>query len=188
MNPCYPVRRPMPPEMPECGSGYLMQRILAGGQRVFRPAELCLCPNQLPCAAQAPFTVLEAGVIGCPQWQEIPCRRRDALALLVNVRIALRLRDACGACFSVETGAEEELLLRCRCPVQDCWRGQIVVQAAVRPYRSRGCRCRGDERIPVEMLLEGFLLSPCTVNCPGQPACPDQRPLYPEPPCCGRSF
>lgn len=180
MNPCNPCRPASPRPDGPSGSRYLMQRILAAGKALRRPAEIAFCPGQIPREARPPFTVTEAWVRGQPQWQEISCCRRDAIRLLVRISLALRLRDACGICFSADTEAEEELTLLCRCPGNDLWRGQIFVQASVRPWR--GCSCfRGDNcRLPLELLIEGYLLSPCPVGCPDRPACPDSRPLYPQ--------
>lgn len=159
-----------------------MQRILAAGQACRGPCALFLCPDLVPRDAQPPFTVLEAGVCGAVQWQEIPCRRRDGLMLLANVPVALRLRDDRGRVFSAEASAEEELFLQYRCPEKDGWRGQIFVQAAVRPWRARCRSLHCDScQVLIELLLEGYLLSPCAVGCPETPACrPDSRPLYPQ--------
>lgn len=181
MKSCVPCGRPVPPQPPlSCGGSYLMQRILAAGKALRRPAVIPLCPQQIPRDARAPFTVLEAHVYGEPHWQEAPCCRRGAMTLLVRVPLALRLRDACGACFLVHADAEEELILTRRCPEGDLWRGQIFVQAAARPWRGYPA-FRGDScDVPVELLIEGFLLSPCAMGCPDRPACPDGRPLYPQ--------
>ena len=164
-----------------------MQRILAGGKTCKRPACVSLCPDRLPSGAQPPFSVTEAGVCGPVRWQEIPSCRRGVLALLCLVPVALRLTDACGRCFSVDASAEEELTLCYRCPENEGWRGQIFVQAAARPWRrtpcARRCACGSAMpdpfQAPIELLLEGYLLSPCAVGGAAPLPCPDPRPLYP---------
>lgn len=181
MKHCEPCGRPRPPVPlpPECGGSFLMQRILAQGRLCLRPCELELC--NLPGAVRGPFTVLEAGVCGQVQWQEIPCHRRGGVALLVNVPVALRLQDACCRVFSADAAAEKELFLQYRCRENEGWRGQIFVEAAARPWRGCGCgRPAADcGRVPVELLVEGYLLSPCAVGCPDRLPCPEPRPLYP---------
>lgn len=187
MKHCHPCGVPAPPPPPPmencCGGSYLMQRILAGGRLIRRPCWVTPCPDGFPRCAQGPWTVTEAGVCGAVQWQEIPSRRRGGLTLLIHVPLTLRLRDRCGACFSVDAAAEEELFLRFRCPENEGWRGQIFVQAAARPYRACACQRETDLcRLPVELLAEGFLLIPCAVGCREQPPCPEPRSLYPRSP------
>ncbi|MBQ9264844.1 MAG: hypothetical protein IJ189_11650 [Clostridia bacterium] len=180
MKHCHPAP-PCPPMQPMCG-GYLMQRILACGKLHRRPECVFLCPDQLPRDARPPFTVTDAALCGQPHWEELPCRCRGSIALLVNIPVTLRIRDGCGRQFTVDTTLEAELTLRSCAPEADIWQGQIFVQAAVRPFR--GCLPRqGDGRdVAVELIIAGYLLSPCAVPGPDRPnCCPDPRPLYPQP-------
>lgn len=183
MKPCNPWDRPCPAPCPPppCRDGFLFQRILACGKLHRRP-ECVFCKNLLPPQAQPPFRVLEANVNGPCTWRETSCAcNRYGLSLQVTVPISLRLEDSCGRRFSVDVPLEEELTLRPQCPNAELWHGQIFLQAAVCPWRGCGPRQGNEWDVTLELLLEGYLLSPCPVRCP-TPACPpDPRPLYPQP-------
>ena len=178
------VPRPCPEPQPRpCfpGGGFLMQRILACGRLHRRRQCYPLCLAALPDCAEPPLTVLEVSVSGAPQWQEAPCYQRGGVTLLVTVPLCLRLRDARGQLFSVPSRLEEELFLRANCAQAEYWRGQIYVQAAVRLAGRATLRCPHEGEVPLEVLIEGYLLSPCAMGGQGGPCCPEPKPWYPQP-------
>ena len=163
-----------------CGE-YLMQRILASGRVYRRRACYSISLNALPEQAQLPFTVLEAASCYAPCWEEAPCRDRWGKTLLVTIPLTLRVRDGNGCVYTVSTEIQEELRLRCLSPAYECWRGQPMVQAAVR-LAGRPCPCdctRCD--VPLEVCIEGYLITPCAVGRPEPTCCPHPLPWYPEP-------
>ena len=176
----HPTVPPPPPDRGPRG-GFFMQRILACG-KLHRRSQCCeVCLSALPPEARPPYRVTDVAVCSCPQWEEADEEWRNALSLLVTVPLKVRLRDAGGRCYAVPASITQSLCLRCECPARECWRGQIFVQAAVRlscrpqPCDQKACA------LPLEVLLEGYVLSPCAVNCGNRPACHDTRPLYPQP-------
>ncbi len=180
--PCPPPQRPdrgcAPPPC-SCGE-YLMQRILASGSVYRRRACYPISLNALPEQAQPPFTILEVTSCYSPCWEEAPCRDRRGLAFLVTVPVTLRVRDRNGCVYTVSTEIQEELRLRCLSPAYECWRGQPVVQAAVR-LAGRPCPCDcGRCEVPLEVCIEGYLIAPSVFGRP-EPCCPRPLPWYPEP-------
>lgn len=190
-----PSYRPQPPpplpapDLPDCHrppltspvgcSGYLMQRILASGTVHRRRACYPLNLNLLPQQTRMPFTVLNVICCALPTWEEIPYCDRQGLALRVSVPLSVQVRDADGCMYSVSTQIQEELILRFHCPTNECWRGQPMVQAAVR-LAGRACTCTDTEcEIPLEVFIEGYLVAPCAMGRPESP-CPPQLPWYPE--------
>lgn len=178
--------RPCPPcpEAPEplssCCGGFLMQRIIAVGRLHRRRKCAALCLDGLPSQAQPPFTVVEVSLRALPSWEEMPRRCPQGLALLVQLPLQVRVRDGCGRTYTVSSAIEEELPLRFECPQNECWRGQPFVQAAVR-LAGRACPCGGCQcDVPLEVLLEGYILAPCTLGRPSN-GCPPSRPWYPQP-------
>lgn len=184
-----PRPEPRPPERPDCGCApipapcgeYLMQRILASG-RVYRRRACCpVSLNALPEQAQPPFTVLE--VISCcpPCWEDASCRDRHGMSLLVTVPITLRVRDGNGCVYNASSEIQEELRLRSLCSAYECWRGQPMIQAGVR-LAGRPCPCECTRcDVPLEVCIEGYLISPCAVGRPETSCRPRQLPWYPEP-------
>lgn len=171
-----------PPELPDrCAAAFLMQKILASGQLHRRCSldipDFCAFPD----GVQPPYTVTDAFLCGDPAWREDSCMDRCGLRLQVTLPVCIRLSDACRCSFTVPDRIEETLVLRpCR-SVQDCWRGQIYLQAAVRlacSPRRLPEKCAG---IPLELLVSGYLLCACPTR-PVDP-CWDQRPLFPPAPC-----
>ncbi len=158
-----------------------MQRILASGSLRRRRSCYPLNLNSLPEQAQPPFTVLEAASCGMPCWEEIPGRDRRGVCLLVTVPLSLRVRDGNGCVYCVSTEIQEELLLRYQCPPYESWRGQPMVQAAVR-LAGRPCPCDCVRcNVPLEVCIEGYLIAPCTLNRPEQHCCSQPLPWFPEP-------
>ena len=172
-----------PPDLPpdRCGAAFLMQKILASGQlhrRCFLDSpDLC----GLPEGAQPPFTVTDVFLCGDPAWREDGCMDRYGLRLEVTLPLCIRLSDACRCFFTVTDLITERLVMHPCQSAQDCWRGQIYLQAAVRmacPPRRLQEKCAG---IPLEVLLNGYLLCACPTR-PVDP-CRDHRPLFPPAPC-----
>ena len=63
----------------------------------------------------------------------------------------------------------------------ECWRGQPMVQAAVR-LAGRPCPCDCTRcNVPLEVCIEGYLIAPCAVGRPEPTCCPHPLPWYPEP-------
>ena len=177
-----PERRPCPfPEAFSLGcGGFLMQRIMACGKIHRRCQAFPLCLSSLPEQAQPPFTVLDVCTLSMPRWEEIPSCRQGCLQLRVSIPLQIRLRDGCGRVYTVSAELEEELSLRFEYPPGECWRGQPCVQAAVR-LAGRACRCdcrRCD--IPLEIMIEGYVLSPCTLGRSPASPCPEPRSWYPS--------
>lgn len=191
--PCPPEetdRPPCPgrPYPPDCGApcgprgNFLMQRILGSGKLHRRCQAYKLLLETLPCQAAGPMQVVDVTAADqCPRWEETPCPERNAMELLVQVPLLVRLRDRQGCLFTARASLEETLRLRLCCPEQECWRGRIYLQAAAR-LCGNACPCDGDGCCParLELCLEGFLLLPCAAMPPA-PACPaDPRPWYPQ--------
>ena len=179
-----PDHRPLRPDFPcapQPPGGFLMQRILAFG-RLHHPRQCySLRLAGLPCQALAPFTVTDAAVCAPPRWEEMPCRERGALLLRVTVPLTVRVQDGSGCVFTAESALEEQMRLRMYCPDSECWRGQIFVQAAVRLCgRCAGC-CGETCDVPLEVMMEGYVLASCAMGRQEPPCCPDPRPLYPQP-------
>ena len=169
----------MPPGPPTWG-GYLMQRVFAAGTLRRRVCH-SLCLEALPQQAQAPFTVTDACLCGPPRWEEAPCRDPRGMLLRVSIPVQFQVRDACGCAYCLTDEIEENLPLRVQCAPDSCWRGQPFVQAAVRlagRASPRGCDCRCD--VPLDVLIEGYILAPCVMGRP-DPPCPPGRPWYPQP-------
>ncbi len=168
------------PGLPRCPGGYLMQRILASGCLHRRRQCYPLCLRGLPEPLCPPLTVADAFVCAAPQWEETCCRDHTGLDFLVTVPLLLRLRDGAGRVSSAQSWLQENLRLCPRTPQRECWRGQVFVQAAVRLAGRAECReeCCS---VPLEVLIEGYLLAPCALNpCPDR-NCPPPRPWYPQP-------
>ncbi|MBR3107706.1 MAG: hypothetical protein IKH30_11105 [Clostridia bacterium] len=184
-----PRPRPLPPEKSECGCAppppscgeYLMQRILASGRVYRRRTCYPVSLNALPEQARPPFTVLDAASCYAPCWEELPCRDRRGITLLVTVPLTLRVRDGNGCVYTVSTEIQEELRLRCLCPDCERWRGQPIVQASAR-LAGRPCPCDCVRcEVPLEVSIEGYLVAPCAVGGPEPPCHPRPLPWYPEP-------
>ena len=157
-----------------------MQRVLGSG-KLHRRREcypLCL---ELPGAADAPFSVLAVWADGAPCYEELPCHERGAALLSVSIPLAVQLRDAAGRCFTLSAAIQEELRLRCACPEQECWRGQIYLQAAARLAGSCCLDGTGCGSLPLELILEGYILTSCMMGAPVAPPCPEAKPWYPQP-------
>lgn len=172
-----------------CGE-YLMQRILASGRLARRRACYPVSLNSLPEQAQPPFTILEAVSCYAPCWEEAPCRDRWGVTLLVTVPLTLRVRDGNGCVYTVSTEIQEELRLRCLCSASECWRGQPMIQAAVR-LAGRPCPCDSLQcDVALEVYIEGYLIAPCAVGHPEHNCNTRPLPWYPEPidPCCYRPW
>ena len=173
---CAPER----PPLPGCG-GYLMQRIFASGTLRRRVCH-SLCLEALPQQAQAPFAVTDAALCGPPRWEEVPSRDHRSILLRVSIPLRFRVRDACGCDYCLTDELEENLSLRVQCQPDSCWRGQPFVQAAVRlagRANPCGCDCRCD--VPLDVVIEGYILAPCVMGRPDRPECPPSRPWYPQP-------
>ena len=191
-----PPPRPNPPPAPwpapcpdrgwaeGCASlppgGFLMQRILASGRMHRRRQCYPLCLEEVPPEARPPYAVVDAMACGMPGWTEVNCPERGAILLQVTVPLALRLRDGGGCVFQARSTLRECLKLRLACPEAECWRGQIFVQAAVRLCGGACPAEHGQCETPLEVLLEGWMLSPCTMGRPQPAPCPDARPWYPD--------
>ena len=168
------------PPGPWYGGDYLMQRILASGQLHRRCQRYSLCVPPVCDAACGPLTVADVSVCAPPAWEDAPCDSRRGLELLVTIPLLLRLRDGRGCLFTVQTILRERLRLTARGSAAECWRGQAQVQAAVR-LAGRAQVCPGQENeVPLEVLLEGFVLSPCAVGPDLCRPCPEDRPWYPR--------
>ena len=171
--------KPDRPPLPACG-GFLMQRVFAAGA-LRRRVCFSLCLEGLPQQARTPFAVTDAAPGGPPRWEEISCRDPRGMLLRVSVPLLFRVRDGGGCDYCLTDELEEDLTLRLQCPPDSCWRGQPFVQAAVR-LASRanacgGCRCD----VPLDILIEGYILAPCVMGRPELPDCPPSRPWYPQP-------
>ena len=177
-DPC-PSAQERPP-LPACG-GYLMQRIFAAGTLRRRVCH-SLCLDGLPCQAQAPFTVTDACLCGPPRWEEAPCRDARSLLLRVTIPVQFQVRDDCGRVYCLTDEIEENLSMRVHCPPDSRWRGQPFVQAAARMAgRASPCGCGCRCEVPLEILIEGYILAPCVMGRPDRPECPPSRPWYPQP-------
>ena len=185
--PLRPPRPPVPDPSPcppypdaRCG-GYLMQRVIAYGRLYRRHACYPLELGCLPAQARPPFTVLEAALCGPPQWEEAPCRASSAGTLLITLPLRLRVRDENGCVYMITSEIREELCLRCACAPKDLlWRGQPFAQASVR-LAGRACPCDGDCcEVPLEVAVEGYILSPCMMGAPQDACCPPPKPQYPQ--------
>lgn len=168
-------------DRPRPQGSFLMQKILACGQLHRRRFCYSLCVTGLPCQAVPPFQVIDAAVCGQPRWEEIACHERGAVLLEVTIPLCLRIRDCQGCVFTAESSIRDQIRLRLSCPEQECWRGQIFVQAAV---RFCGPACESTDAcfdVPLETLVEGYILSPCAMGAPCPPPCPEPRPWYPQP-------
>ena len=177
-------RRPAPPGPCDWGGGYLMQRILARGSLHSCRGCYSLCFSCLPEDACGPLCLQDVSVCAPPQWEEAPCRDRRGLPLLVTVPLMAQVQDSAGRRFCLPTALKEELLLRFLCAPGECWRGQPVVQAAVR-LAGRRCSFSCDRcEAPLEVFIEGYLVAPCSLRDAEQPCCPRPLPWYPEPICC----
>lgn len=167
-----------PPAPPRPSGAFLMQRILGKGQLHKRRScySLCLCAYKESDCLQ----LLDAAVSGNPRWEELPCHERGAVLLQVTIPLLLRIRDANGCIFTSESSLDEELRIRLSCREEEAWRGQIFVQGAV---RLSGCARIQDGcfHAPLEVFLEGFILSPCAVGPSCPPPCPEPKPWYPQP-------
>ena len=168
------------PPWPACG-GYLMQRVFAAGtvrRRICHP----LCLNGLPSQAQGPFAVTDVFVCGAPQWEEVPGCRGRGLPLRVAVPLQFQVRDDCGCFYCLTDSIEENLTLRAQCPPDHCWRGQPFVQAAARLAGRACCACgSGCCEVPLEIMIEGYILAPCVMGGSEASPCPPGRPWYPQP-------
>ena len=185
-RPAPPPERPSCPDVPcdptPCLPGcFLMQRILASGRLHRRRQCYPLCLGDLPSDARPPFTVLDVAACAFPQWEECPDSGRQGFLFRVTVPLSVRLRDGCGRTYVIQSFLEERLCLRAEGPAAPCWRGQCFVQAAVR-LAGRPCPCDDSPcSVPLEVLLEGYSLAPCTVGRSDRPICPPARPWYPQP-------
>lgn len=197
MRSCSSCRPPCPPpDSPPASCAFLMQKILGCGRLHLRQRHYTLCLSGLPCQAKPPFSLLAAAVCGTPGFEEAPCHERNALRLIVTLPLSLRLRDCDGNIFSAAATIEEAVTLRLQCPCAESWRGQIVVQGAVRAVHSCGCRggcgcgegsgcnaCAPTLEATLETVIDAFLIAPAAMGAPCAPPCPEPRPWYPEPPC-----
>lgn len=177
---------PCPPPVPSgcsCGeSRFLLPKILASGKMHRHRQCYPLCLSCLPREAAPPFTVADAIVCGQPVWQEIPCHERGGILLSVTLPLSLSLRDANGCPLNASSSIEEKLRLRFSCRENECWRGQIYVQGAVRLCGCGSISCDGCGDVPLEVMLEGYILAPCQIGSPAcPPPCPEGRPWYPQP-------
>ncbi len=168
-----------PPEPPCPSQGFLMQRILGKGRLHKRQGcySLCICD----CRENDGLQLADAAVCGQPRWEELPCHERGSVLLHVHLPLLLKIRNAQGCIFTAESSLEEQLKIRLSCRAEESWRGQIFVQGAVRLC---GRSCLGDSgcfRASLELLLEGYILSPCAVGAPCPPPCPENKPWYPQP-------
>lgn len=185
---CFDVpyrRQPTEPDRQACCSSaaFLMQRILASGQTHRRCQPYPICLNDLPPQADPPFTVTDVFLCAPPAWRQDGCPDRRGIMLQVTLPIALRLRDSQGCCYVLSASIEESLCLRPHEPLRECWRGQVSLQAAVR-LASRCAACTECQcTVPMEVVINGYLLSPCSVRQPDSDCCFDRRPLYPQPIC-----
>ena len=177
-----PPADPCALQTPSCRPAgcFLVQRILASGRLHRRRQCYPLCLRGLPSQAREPVTVLDACADGLPRWAECDERGRCGWMIRVTVPLSLRVRDSAGCTYVIPSSLEEQLRLIPEGPAQQCWRGQCFVQAAVR-LAGKCCPC-GDSpcSVPLEVLIEGYLLSPCTVGRPDA-ACPPRLPWYPQP-------
>ena len=167
-----------PVGLPPCPGGYLMQRILASGcvhrRRQCYPLRL----DGLPEHGCGPVTVMDAAVCASPQWEEASCR--DQMEFLVTVPLLLRVRDENGCVGGVQTCLQERLRLCPRAGARECWRGQMFVQAAVRLAGCAACR-ENPCPVPLEVLVEGYILAPSILDACAAPPCPPPKPWYPQP-------
>ncbi|MBR4539574.1 MAG: hypothetical protein IKO52_12140 [Clostridia bacterium] len=172
----------MPPPAPPTWGGYLMQRVFAAGTLRRRVCH-SLCLEALPQQAQAPFTVTDAALCGPPRWEEAPCRNPRGMLLQVSIPVQFQVRDAQGCTYCLTDEIEENLPLRVQCAPDSCWRGQPYVQAAVRlAGRANPCGCDCRCEVPLDVLIEGYILAPCVMGRPdAPPPCPPGRPWYPQP-------
>jgi len=172
----------VPPPGPPAWGGYLMQRVFAAGTLRRRVCH-SLCLEGLPESAQPLFTVIDACLCGPPRWEEAPCRDPRGLLLRVSIPVQFQVRDARGCTYCLTDEIEENLPLRVNCPPDNCWRGQPFVQAAVRMagrVSPCGCGCRCD--VPLDVVIEGYILVPCVMGRPdAPPPCPPSKPWYPQP-------
>ena len=135
----------------------------------------------LPCSASGTLTLLSVTVCGTPAWEEIPCHERGVKQLLVSIPLSLTFQDGSGCTHHAGGVIEETLRLRLNCQPCDAWRGQIMIQAAARLC---GAVCLAADPcmdIPLELILCGYILSPCAMGAPNPRPCPPPKPWYPQP-------
>ena len=155
-----------------------MQRILASGcvhrRRQCYPLRL----NGLPEPGCGPVSVVDAAVCAPSKWEESFCR--DALDFLVTVPLILQVRQENGCVCGVQSCIQEQLRLCPKASAWECWRGQMFVQAAIRLAGCTACR-ENPCSVPLEVLIEGYILAPSVLDACAAPACPPSKPWYPQP-------
>jgi len=188
MKPLLPVSfccGSLPPKRPDAPSSstdrFLIHRILASGMLHRRCQCYSLTLEAPPCQGNPPFMIIDAALGGNPTWQEIPCHERGAMLLQVMLPLAIRIRDACGNEFTTASSLEEQISLCIFCPEQQCWRGQISVNAAIRLCSPVTIGHNGSFDARLDVCMEAYLLSACALRSPEKPACPPSKPWYPAP-------
>lgn len=179
--PCHPIV-PCPSKEMDTGR-FLLQRIHGSGTLHRRAYRYSLPLDNIPCHLHPPFTLVDISVSGTPVWQKIPCREKNMLRLQVHIPLLLTLCTDCGEHFTTASCIDETLMLRLSCPPSETWRCQLHVCAAVR--QACACtKCTACSCSPLlDVLLEGHLLSPCTMAGACPLPCPPDKPWYPTPPC-----
>ena len=178
-------QRPRPPcdcipnAAPPAHGCFLMQKIL--GSAKIHHRRKCY-PVKWNCPpVSGTLTLTEVSLCGSPSWEEIPCHERNVRLLHIRIPIILHFRDSCGCMHQSSSEIEEQLLLPLCCQPCDAWRGQMLIQAAVRLCGSiciqPDCFCE----VPLELILCAYLVAPCACGTPASPPCPPPKPWYPQP-------
>lgn len=180
---CHSCKTHCPPKQPE-GGHLLLQRIHGSGMLHRRSFRYSLSFDQIPCQYHPPFTLISVCTDGAPVWQMQNGCDGHVLRYLVRIPVTLTLCTSCGEQFCVSSCIEEVLPIRLHCPAGEAWRYQVYINAAVRMACSGQC-CNGCSCCPLlEVLTEGYLLSPCQMAGACPLPCPENKPWYPPPGCC----
>jgi len=178
-------RVPRPPRPPKCitGPNVLLDRIICSERKCFPSLCTHLTVTDLPCRAQAPFSLLMVQQSGAnPWWMPLensgPCSR---LCIRVCIPVCCQIRDACGCFFSGAGVVEVETCLSPTCAPSECWRHTLVIVPCVRLCSPPVCSQDCVFTVQLEVSLDLYLIRPEPFQIrASQPACPD-LPLYPQP-------
>ena len=164
-----------------CQSQFFLPKILGSGRLHQRRKCYAIQSASTPCQWAEAQTLQRVSVCGAPAWEEISCHERGAKLLRVMIPLFLEFRDSSGCLHQASGVIEETLRLRLSCPAGDAWRGQPLIQAAVRLCAPVCVPNNACLEAPLELILCAYLLSPCATGCPDTPPCPSPKPWYPQP-------
>ena len=164
-----------------CQPSLFMQKILGSGRIHQRRKCYPIQMDPLPCSACGTITLISVVVCGAPAWTEVCCHERGAKLLQILIPLSLEFQDSNGCRHHASGVIEEKLRLSLSCRSCDAWRGQILIQAAARLCGPVCVPANSCPEAPLELILCGYLLSPCAIGAPSAPPCPPPKPWYPHP-------